>query len=245
MTKTFSPLAHLSDDELLEEVRRLAGGERQATAQLIASLAELDARRLYLGQGCSSLFTYCTQVLRLSEHAAYGRIEAARAARRFPVVVELLANGSVNLTTVGLLAPHLTPQNHLALLDSACHKSKRDVELMVACLRPQPPVPSTVRKLPSPRARGRPPWPGRCPERRGAVSGAVPRASTASSSICRPTRAGSVQGSVHGVARHVRETAPGAGPPAAHDSERRPGCNLRSGTDAASGGSGKDETRGR
>ncbi len=149
---TFSTLAHLSDDELLEEVRRLAGGERQATAQLIASLAELDARRLYLGQGCSSLFTYCTQVLRLSEHSAYGRIEAARAARRFPVILELLANGSVNLTTVGLLAPHLTTQNHLALLDSACHKSKRDVEHIVACLRPQPPVPSTVRKLPSPRA---------------------------------------------------------------------------------------------
>ena len=85
-----SPLAHLSDDELLVEVAATCEGERQATAQLIASLAELDARRLYLGQGCSSLFTYCTQVLRLSEHAAYGRIEAARAARRFPVVVELL-----------------------------------------------------------------------------------------------------------------------------------------------------------
>jgi hypothetical protein len=152
MTNTFSTLAHLSDDELLEEVRRLAADERQATAQLIASLAELDARRLYLGQGCSSLFTYCTQVLRLSEHAAYGRIEAARAARRFPVILELLASGSVTLTTVGLLAPHLTPQNHRALLDSACHKSKRDVEHLVACLRPQPPVPSTVRKLPSPRA---------------------------------------------------------------------------------------------
>ena len=151
MTHPPSALAHLSDDELLAEVRRLAERERQAIAQLIASLAELDARRLYLGQGCSSLFTYCTQVLRLSEHAAYGRIEAARIARRFPVVLELLADGSVTLTAVGLLAPLLTPENHLELLDSARHKSKRDVEHLVAALRPLPPVPSTVRKLPSPK----------------------------------------------------------------------------------------------
>ena len=125
--------------------------ERQATAHLIAALAELDARRLYLGQGCSSLFTYCTQFLRLSEHAAYGRIEAARIARRFPVVLELLASGSVTLTAVGLLAPHLSPENHRELLESARHKSKREVEHLVASLRPLPPVPSTVRKLPSPK----------------------------------------------------------------------------------------------
>src|SRR5215211_7431390 len=104
----------LSDAELLLAVRRLAANEREATAHLIAALAELDARRLYLAQGCSSLFTYCTQVLHLSEHAAYGRIEAARAVRKFPVVLELLASGSLHLTAITLLAPHLTMENHVA-----------------------------------------------------------------------------------------------------------------------------------
>jgi hypothetical protein len=66
----------LSDHDLLTAVQRLAGDERRVTAQFVASLAELDARRLYLGEGFSSLFTYCTQVLHLSEHAAYGRFEA-------------------------------------------------------------------------------------------------------------------------------------------------------------------------
>ena len=65
-------VAQLSDRELIEEVKVAAGRERGATVRLVALLAELDARRLYLGEGCSSLFTYCTQVLRLSEHAAYG-----------------------------------------------------------------------------------------------------------------------------------------------------------------------------
>jgi hypothetical protein len=101
------------------EVRRLVGKELEATARLIAALAELDARRLYLAEWCSSLFTYCTQILHLSEHAAYGRIEAARAARKWPVIIELLAEGSLHLTAVSLLARHLTTDNHQNLLGAA------------------------------------------------------------------------------------------------------------------------------
>ena len=141
----------LSDAELLLEVKTLARLEREATARLIAVLGEVDARRLYLAEGCSSLFTYCTQVLHFSEHAAYGRIEAARAARKWPLVLELLADGSVHLTAVTLLAPHLTAENHRDVLAAARHKSKREVETIVAALRPQPPVPSSVRALPAPK----------------------------------------------------------------------------------------------
>jgi hypothetical protein len=141
----------MRDAELLARVTELAGDERHAMAQLVAALAELDARRLYLGHGCSSLFTYCTQVLHLSEHAAYGRIEAARAARRFPAILERLADGSITLTAVCLLAPHLTGENCLAVLDAARHRTKREVEVLVAGLRPQPSVPSTICKLPAPR----------------------------------------------------------------------------------------------
>lgn len=148
---TSSSFGQLSDDDLILEVRTLAATERTATAQLIAALAELDARRLYLEQGCRSMFTYCTEVLHLSEYAAYARIEAARAARRFPCVLNLLEDGAVTLTTVGLLAAHLTEENHERLLGSATHKSKRQVESIVAALKPQPPVPAVVRKLP-PRA---------------------------------------------------------------------------------------------
>ena len=147
----YQPANHvvLSDSDLLQEVRRLVGCEREATARLIAALGELDDRRLYLAEGCSSLFTYCTQVLHLSEHEAYGRIEAARAARKWPIVLQLLADGSLHLTGVALLSRHLTTENHRELLAAARHKTKREVEEIVAALRPQPPVPSTIRKLPS------------------------------------------------------------------------------------------------
>jgi hypothetical protein len=141
----------LSDRELIAETHRLVECDRHATAHVIAALAEMDARELHLAEGCSSLFAYCTQVLRFSEHAAYGRIEAARAARRFPVILDRLADGSLTLTTVGLLAAHLTAENHASLLAGARHKSKREVEQVVAELRPLPAVPSSVRKLPAAR----------------------------------------------------------------------------------------------
>ena len=150
MTTNVRDYQTVSDRDLVAMVQQLAGDERRATARLIASLAELDARRLYLGQGCSSLFTYCTQVLHLSEHAAYLRIEAARAARKYPVLLERFDAGEITLTTVSLLAPHLTPENHQQLVEAARHKSKRDVEQLVATLRPQPPVASVIRKLPQP-----------------------------------------------------------------------------------------------
>ncbi len=138
----------LSNEALLARVKRLARGEREATAELVAHLAELDERRLHLREGCSSLFTYCVRVLHLAEHAAFNRIEAARASRRFPVLLEHLADGSLHLAAIRLLAPHLTDTNHEALLAEARHRSKRDVEAIVARIRPLPPVPSTVRKLP-------------------------------------------------------------------------------------------------
>src|ERR687895_250257 len=112
MTTFIHSVEELCDRDLLTHLRRAATTERRATAELIALLMEMDKRRLYLAEGCSSLFTYCTQVLHLSEHAAYGRIETARAARKWPVVLELLADGSLHLTAISLLAPHLTAENH-------------------------------------------------------------------------------------------------------------------------------------
>ena len=141
-------LRRLTDGELLSHVATLRGDERVATAKLVAALAELDRRQLYLGQGCSSLFTYCTQVLHLSEPAAYNRIEVARLAIRLPIVLERLEDGSVTLTALRLLAPVLTEENCETLLDAATHKSKREVEVLVATLRPKPDVVTLVRKLP-------------------------------------------------------------------------------------------------
>jgi hypothetical protein len=76
----------------------------------------------------------------------------ARAAQRFPIILDLLTAGEVTLTAIRLLAPHLKPENYQEVLARARHKSKREVELLVATLHPQPDVPSAVRKLPTSRS---------------------------------------------------------------------------------------------
>jgi hypothetical protein len=142
--------ARLSDEALLARVQVLARQSRQVTVELLAHLAELDRRKLYRGQGTGKLFAYCTEVLCLSEAAAFNRIKAARAARKFPVILDLLADGRVNLTTIRLLAPHLTPENHTSRLAEAQGMTRRQVDKLVARLAPRPDVKPSIRRLPAP-----------------------------------------------------------------------------------------------
>jgi hypothetical protein len=153
MASTHVPFSQLSHEELLREVPRLAGCERHATAALVAALAEMDERKLHVREGYSSLFAYCTGRLRFSEAAACRRIDAARASRRFPTVLVRLSEGTLTLAAIGMLARHLTPANHVAVLDAARHRSKRDLEELVARIAPRPDVASSIRKLPSPTGR--------------------------------------------------------------------------------------------
>jgi hypothetical protein len=145
-------LTRLSDGQLVAQVKSLLALERDATAQIVAHLAELDTRDVHLREGYTSLFVYCRDALGLSEWEAYNRIEVARAARRFPAILDMLADGSVNLTTVKLLASHLTPANHRDVLESARGKRKPEVEEIVARLSPRPDVPPSIRRLPAPRS---------------------------------------------------------------------------------------------
>lgn len=140
-----------SDTRLIDEIPRLVASESVATAVVVAGLAEFDARRLWLPLGYSSLFTYCVQHLKLTEDAACSRIDAARASRKFPGLLDGLLKGELSLTGVRMLAPHLTAGNHARLLEQARHKTKREIELLIAKANPQPPVPSVIRKLPEPK----------------------------------------------------------------------------------------------
>jgi hypothetical protein len=139
--------SQLSDAELVAAVATLAVAETRTTVALIAHLAELEARQLHLEAGYPSMFAYCVRVLRLSEGGAYNRIEAARTAREFPVVLDLLEQGRLNLASLRLLAPHLTTANHEGLLAAGEGKSKREVQALLATAFPRPDVAPSIRKV--------------------------------------------------------------------------------------------------
>jgi hypothetical protein len=148
----FATVSRLSDDALDAQLKLLAQDSRLKTVDLIAHLSEFANRKLHRAQGTGSLFGYCTQILRLSEAAACNRIKAAKAVRKYPVILDLLSDGSVNLTTIRVLAPHLTPENHLALLTEAIGMTRRQVDKVVARLAPKPDVAASIRRLPAPGA---------------------------------------------------------------------------------------------
>src|SRR5688572_24964502 len=140
--------SQLSTDALFERVKELALQERGATVELVAHLAELIGRKTDLGDGWGPVYEHCRAHLRLSEDAAYNRVAAARAVRRFPAILDHLAEGWVNVTTVKVLAPVLTAENHLALLKEARHRRKTEVEIIVARVAPRADTPGSIRRLP-------------------------------------------------------------------------------------------------
>ncbi len=140
-------LAHLSDAVVLLELAELIARDRVTTAILLAHIAEVDARRLYVPAGYPSMFAYCVDELQISEDAASKRIQAARAARQFPALFVALAHGRLHLTAVCLLAPHLTPENADELLEGAENRSKAEIQQLLAHRFPAPEGRAIVRPM--------------------------------------------------------------------------------------------------
>jgi 5-methylcytosine-specific restriction endonuclease McrA len=155
----------LSDDRLLRGLFEILKQTRHCEADLIAHIAEVDARRLWAREAAHSMFAYCTDVLHLSDRETGLRIQVARASRKHRVLLTMLRDGRIHLTGIRLLAPVLTRGNRKALLKRATHKSRRQIEEIVAEVAPRPDVKTTMRKLPA----RRPAPPGSAPSPQIAV----------------------------------------------------------------------------
>ncbi len=114
--------SHLSDHELLHRLAVLEARGRVNLAILLARLVEIEDRNLHLTAGYATPLAWCVGELKLDEAEATERLEAARAARRFPAILPMIASGRLDLTTVLRLAPRLTPANADALLAEAAPK---------------------------------------------------------------------------------------------------------------------------
>lgn len=149
-------LERVSDERLQEGLKELLTTGACTEARIVAHLAEVDARKLHLSMGSSSLFDCCLKRLGFSNNEAFHRIAAARLGRRFPVIFEMLERREVHLTAVCLLRDYLTPENYTELLREVSHRTKAEIEELLARRFPQANAPSRLRKLPSfePRSEG-------------------------------------------------------------------------------------------
>ena len=123
---------HLSDRDLL-----LLGASRNArlrseTAAHVADIAEIERRQLYRQAGYSYMADFLEIEWKMSRDEAYKRIHAAKSALEYPLILEMLSDGRLHLTGVNFLAPHLTPANAAELLLAAPHRTKAEIEQMLA-----------------------------------------------------------------------------------------------------------------
>ena len=142
--------SHFSDQDLLRDLDARVGRVRIETAGLIACIAEVDARKLYLPAGDDSMFAYCIRRYGFTRETAFKRIRAGRAARQFPVIFEALSDGRMNLSAVVLLASHLRAESGDELLAAAMGKTKSEIEQLLAERFPQPDAPACLQALPIP-----------------------------------------------------------------------------------------------
>ena len=149
-------LVALQDEQLLAALSVLVRRENDALSDLLAHLAELDERRLYLELGFPSLFAYCTEVLGFCKSSAGRRIAAARVCRKYPEALARVARGELQLSVLSVLAQHLSSENAAELFEACSNKSYEQVELLLAARFPKPDVRDSIRRLPA-RAEARAP----------------------------------------------------------------------------------------
>jgi hypothetical protein len=158
-------LESIPDDELLRRLAKLTQQSRRVESDLVAHIGEVDARRLYAREASPSMFAYCTDILHLSEAEAYLRIAAARASRENPILLAMLRDGRLHLTAIALLAPHLGGEKRDTLLRQATHKSKRQIQELLAEIAPRPDAPAVMRKISARREKQESPGLPLCPDR--------------------------------------------------------------------------------
>jgi hypothetical protein len=91
-------LVALGNEQLVTALSELVRRENDALSDLLAHLAELDERYLYLDLGFTSLFAYCTERLGFCKSSAGRRIAAARVCRKYPEAFVRVANGELQLS---------------------------------------------------------------------------------------------------------------------------------------------------
>ena len=140
-------LIALGNDALVAALSKLVRCENDLLSDLLAHLAELDERRLYLDLGFTSMFAYCTEALGLCRSSAYRRIAAARVCRRYPEVFARVAAGELQTSVLAALSRHLTHENSAELFAVCSRKSCEQVEELLAIRFPKPDVADSIRRL--------------------------------------------------------------------------------------------------
>ena len=121
------PFSELGDQQLLDQIKRLAANQRSLEVHILDHLDEIDRRGLALRRGFSSLFDYAVRELRFTDAAAQRRIQTMRLCRRYGWVRARLQSGELNLTSAAQLETTFAGAERAERAERQCRTGRRNV----------------------------------------------------------------------------------------------------------------------
>ena len=123
-------LTALSNLELIKEIQKLTGTEREVTLKILYHLIEIEDRKLAIQLGYSCLYAYCVRELKYSEPSAYRRVAASESLKLNPELGELFLAGKVTLCTMA--AARVALREKRAEVTQIIGRSKSEVQALLA-----------------------------------------------------------------------------------------------------------------
>lgn len=145
-------MKNLNDRELEQELEHCVRRERAAVAEVLRYLREVEARRLFLARGYSSLFAYCTSKLGYSEPEAYLRIQAMRLMTAVPEAEARIETGRLSMSVAAEIQGAARREEMAVpavrqLVEELSGKSKREAERRLVGLFPRAAKPESARPI--------------------------------------------------------------------------------------------------
>jgi len=145
-------LKNLSDDVLIERLKKLVREEREILMSVLHHLREVERRRLFSKYQCASLFAYAVAELKYSESQADRRISAMRLLRDVPQkdtpkIEAQITSGTLSLTNLVLAQTlfskekkagrQMDAETKLTVLSQLENQSTRQAEKIVCGISPE------------------------------------------------------------------------------------------------------------
>jgi len=110
---------------------------KNAHSELLEIIMEVDKLRLFEKFCLTSTFTYCTQMLKLSEDVTYTLIKISRVSEKVPELKMAIDEGLLSISNAKRIASVVTSENKLEWIEKAKGLSQRKLEQEVAKVLPK------------------------------------------------------------------------------------------------------------
>lgn len=157
LTTFETQLQNLKDQDLVIQVENLLNREKRIGDAILLALKEINARRIYAAMGYPSLFYLLVRHFKLSETAAYTRLQALRLMETVPGVQANMLKGELSLNNAALIqsfvqrhdkehSQPMTVESKKEIIDAVKGKTNKEAREILANKDPQAALPPPIEK---------------------------------------------------------------------------------------------------